>query len=136
MSDNGSIAAYERVGYAAKQEAERNRINVFSVTDGACINRPGVCAETQCRFNLVELRAGRSYRPTEIDETCVLRKSFCRPHTLEQIGKVLGCTRERSRQLEMRALDKVASRLGAILGRRLADPVYLLSALADEIRAG
>lgn len=55
-------------------------------------------------------------RKTEEVETLVFRRGYA--HTLEETGRMLGITRERVRQIERRALEKIRRRLLEAYGAR------------------
>jgi DNA-directed RNA polymerase sigma subunit (sigma70/sigma32) len=48
----------------------------------------------------------------ELDETCALDVADKGGHTLDQVGKWMGVTRERIRQIECSALSKLQSSMG------------------------
>lgn len=95
---------------------------------GDCCVGVGIrpCPYASCRYNLwaevseagslVYLHPGQELE--ELEHTCALdlaqrpppseRDDACNM-TLEQIGQVLGCTRERVRQIETQALEKLAA---------------------------
>ena len=41
-------------------------------------------------------------------------------HTLEQVAEIIGCTRERVRQIEREALKKLRFRIGVLLGKEVS----------------
>ena len=55
--------------------------------------------------------------PWELAETCALDVADEGGRTLEAVGELVGLTRERIRQVEMRALDKIR-----LHGPELAEP--------------
>ena len=56
--------------------------------------------------------------PLAMEATCALNAAS-EPRTLEEVGDLLGVTRERVRQIELRALEKLkeSGEVGALLGR-------------------
>lgn len=76
--------------------------DIHEETDGRCILAPSLRACDYCRHSL----------PVQPDgtERCVLVLSNQGPYTLEEIGQMMGLTRERIRQIEQSALHKLAKR--------------------------
>lgn len=83
---------------------------------------PRPCRQTGCRYHLDHDR-GRGTARTS-DETCSLDLAERGGMTLEEVGDVLGITRERIRQIEAKALTKLG-RHGAVLqgDKRAPEPV-------------
>ena len=90
-------------------EVERPR------TRGDCIDGVRPCPFVGCRYSLhldvnpetgsVKLNfATREPWEMPADESCALDVADRGPHTLEQVGELMNITRERSRQLEVKAL--------------------------------
>lgn len=78
-------------------------------SDHRAVPRP--CPHTDCRFHLAEQAHRRglpSPRQPSGAETCALDVADDGPHTLDEIGEILGVTRERIRQIEAGALAKLA----------------------------
>lgn len=89
------------------------------LTRGDCVDGCRPCPWYSCRYHLgldVDSR-GRLYvhvDPDDLDEsvaTCALDAADRGPHTLEQVGTVIGRTRERARQIELRARQRIARRV-------------------------
>lgn len=78
----------------------------FPVVPG-CSMPPGdePCVHTGCRYHLA--RADRGGRPLHATRDCALTVANEGPHTLEEIAQVLGMTRERARQIEEAATEKL-----------------------------
>lgn len=72
----------------------------------------------------------REYRRLELRDRHLLAARFEEGVTLDEFGKQIGVTRERVRQLEIRALGRLRSRLEPVLDglRGAPDPVSLKSA--------
>lgn len=81
------------------------------VTRGDCLDGPRPCPHTTCRYHLQEApRRGRGRRLTDLPaggETCALDLADRGGMTLEEVSEVLGVVRERVRQIEDQALDKL-----------------------------
>ena len=88
------------------------RLNVYRDTEGACAQQPGPCQEIRCRYHLGDDRRA----PALLAEPCVMRLAAAGPMTLEQIGALMGLTRERVRQIEAGALRKLQHTAQAKLG--------------------
>jgi hypothetical protein len=82
-----------------------NRVR-FPVVPG-CSTPPGEepCQHTGCRYHLA--RRDRGGRPLHATRDCALTVANEGPHTLEEIAQVLGMTRERARQIEEAATEKL-----------------------------
>lgn len=85
--------------------------DVYSDTGGACLSsqayRPP-CWRESCRYHLSSGARWRVRpRVSPVPDTCVLRLSQ-RHRTLEEVAELLGCTRERVRQIEVVALRKLS----------------------------
>ena len=86
--------------------------NLFAETRGECLSAFKKCDATWCRFHLHS-----DVHPSSIafqvhgEEACVLRLAQKSNHTLEEIGAMFGCTRERIRQIELVATRKTGYRL-------------------------
>lgn len=88
-------------------------------TRGECAGGPRPCPLVGCRHHtavevtpvgsLVEVRPGQPVE--ESTASCSLDIADDGPKTLEQVGAVLNMTRERTRQVEEKALRKVAAAL-------------------------
>ena len=82
-------------------------VNVFSETQGGCLSAYETCHVEWCRFHLhSDVHSSSIAFQKHGEETCVLRLAKKSNHTLEEIGELFGCTRERIRQIEMVAVGK------------------------------
>lgn len=104
---------------AAKRKEENERLvqipdnidpeNIFEITDGQCLSKRDICPLRYCRFHIAH-DARDTARTKQRGQTCVL-KMTTRDHTLNEVGIILGVTRERVRQLEVNAVARVAKGL-------------------------
>ncbi len=86
-------------------------------SDCAAGSRP--CPWVACRYHLyVHINHNGSLllpypnqEPWEIEHTCALDVAAQGGHTLEDVGKVIGVTRERVRQISNIAIDKIGGAL-------------------------
>jgi len=87
-------------------------------TRGECLEGPRPCPWAACKYHLyldVSTRTGSiklnfpEIEPWEMIESCVLDIADRGPVTLEDVGRIMNLTRERIRQLEAAASDKVRS---------------------------
>jgi hypothetical protein len=81
-------------------------------TRGECLDGPRPCPFVHCRYHLAstELSVSRRLKVRHIPcgmDTCALDVADRGEHTLEEIGQLLGITRERVRQIELAALFKL-----------------------------
>jgi hypothetical protein len=78
------------------------QIDIRKETDGLCLRAPSMRSCDLCRHAL----------PVQPDgtERCVLILSNHGPFTLEEIGQMMGLTRERIRQIEQSAKYKLSKR--------------------------
>lgn len=74
------------------------------------------CTQVRCRYHLAQIGVGEHRTQTTRD--CALKVAGEGPCTLDEVGEVLGLSRERIRQIQDRALEKLRS--SAVL-RRLFD---------------
>lgn len=89
-------------------------------TWGECRERTGPCPWVGCPAHLyLDVTACGSVKinfpdlePLEIEEPCVLRLAECGEMTLEEVGARMNLTRERVRQVEVRALIQLRRRPG------------------------
>ena len=105
-------------------EQERARVALEPPDDGPLPKRPGKrrdctharpCPFVTCRYHLytdvtrsggLQVNAPKS-EPDDMKETCALDVADRGTHTLEEIGVILGVTRERIRQIQAIALRKI-----------------------------
>jgi hypothetical protein len=90
--------------------------NIFEVTNGQCLSKHSICPLKYCRYHIAH-DARDTALTKQRGEMCVL-KMTARDHTLNEVGIILGVTRERVRQLEVNAIAKVCrglKRLGLIV---------------------
>lgn len=81
-------------------------------TRGECADVPRPCPHRACRYSLlVELR---KRPPSSPEASCALDLADGGEHTLAEVGAVLGVSRERIRQIEEGALEKLARRAKTI----------------------
>jgi len=107
--------------------------NVYEDTGGQCMRQADTCTEMECRHHLLNddgkagcgQRGKPSTRPQVVDCMCSLVVADRGEHTLDEVGSMMGFSRERARQLEARALQKLAEPL-ARLGYRRGDVLELL----------
>lgn len=83
--------------------------DAYAETSGACVSSQAPpCRRESCRYHLASGTRWRNRRPAEVKtDTCVLRLAKDR-RTLEEVAVLLGCTRERVRQIEVVAMKKLA----------------------------
>lgn len=92
-------------------------------TRGDCRRSPRPCPFVSCRWHLyLEVTSTGAVKLTfpdlevdELPETCALDVADRGPHTLEDIGRFMGVTRERARQIEAIAMDRIYSKHNAFL---------------------
>ena len=101
-----------RAGAAEYPEAVEGR----PVTRGDCVGGERPCPFAGCRFHLY-LDVARNgsltlnfpdLEPDELQQTCALDVADEGAHRLETIGDLMNLTRERTRQVEARALSRLA----------------------------
>lgn len=87
---------------------------------GDCVDGPRPCPWIGCRHHLgAEVSKAGTLKLREVTETCSLDVADRGGATLEQIGVILGVTREMVRQVEgkaMRLFIKQLARLEAVTG--------------------
>lgn len=72
------------------------------LTRGDCVDGPRPCPWTGCRYHLADVVRSRT-----LTETCCLDVAARGEETLDAVGKILGVTRERIRQIEAAALTRL-----------------------------
>ena len=109
---NGSIERVDRAGPRPRRGESRDCIE-HPRTRKDCATSPRPCLFVSCRYHLyLDVRShGRSIRLNfpdkevwELEETCALDVAESGGITLEEVGNLLGLTRERIRQIESDAL--------------------------------
>lgn len=128
LTDNGKVRTNAQEGTRQKQrawrEATREAERVIAEhhrpkTRAECHSQPRPCPWVSCRYHLaIEVNAGSITHisdPEKMRDTCALDVADRGGHTLDQIGEIFGVTRERTRQIEEKALRKI-KRL-RVLGR-------------------
>lgn len=87
-----------------------------------CVGGQRPCVFVSCKFNLyldVSPKGSIKFNvpdlePGEMTESCVLDVTDRGPQTLEDVGKIMNITRERIRQVEARAVGKIAANDDAV----------------------
>lgn len=87
-------------------------------TRGECIDGPRPCPWVGCKWHLyLDVTAVGSLKlnhvsrePWELEETCALDVADRGGETLERVGQLVGLTRERVRQIELEAGQRVGRR--------------------------
>ena len=82
-------------------------------TRGDCLAGPRPCPWTGCRYHLASDVRG------PLSESCALDVAGRGGATLEEVGNLLGVSRERIRQIEGTALEKLRVGGGAQVAREL-----------------
>jgi DNA-binding CsgD family transcriptional regulator len=86
----------------------KDLINFHKDTDGACQDLDEPCQETQCRYHIhSDARADQIASIPRQPVTCSLKLADRGGMTLEEVGNVLGITRERVRQIEGKAVKRM-----------------------------
>lgn len=83
------------------------RLNVLQETGGACLRDPGPCSLTLCRYHGDDAVQVDVRERQDLSEPCGIKLARRGPMTLDEVGRVCGWTRERSRQVEMSALKNL-----------------------------
>jgi hypothetical protein len=74
------------------------------------------CLRIACRYHLcTDHRRWRSLPLSKLPESCALDVADRGPHTLKQVGRLLGVTRERIRQIESAAKRKLGRDYAVVL---------------------
>ena len=78
---------------------------------GDCVNNARPCPWVSCRHHLgVEIQKSGAVRETGASETCSLDVADRGEHTLEEVGVILGMSRQAVQQFERRALARLKDR--------------------------
>ncbi|MFZ5894771.1 MAG: sigma factor-like helix-turn-helix DNA-binding protein [Myxococcota bacterium] len=87
----------------------RDRVR-FPAVPG-CATTPGEtnCAQLDCRYHLAH--PDRGARRLSVTRDCALAVANEGPHTLQEVARTLGITRERVRQIEEAAIRKLRSKI-------------------------
>lgn len=110
-------------------------------TRADCVDGLRPCPWVGCRHHLfleVDVRLGSiqlnfpELEPDELEESCSLDLADQYDRTLEEVGKVLGVTRERVRQLEKQAV-KILLRQNPELCAHLPNPNAIIERIAGEL---
>ena len=106
------------MGLRVVEEVREPIANIWKGTMGACLSHPGFrprCPVEWCRYHRRSGMRKSAFDKTDQEgDTCVLRLSQGGAHTLEEVGRSFGVTRERIRQMELAALAKVGAALSRI----------------------
>jgi hypothetical protein len=87
-------------------------VDIFAETRGSCLSAFKACHVEWCRFHLhSDVHSSSIAFQKHGEEACTLRLALRANHTLEEIGELFGCTRERIRQIETVATGKVGGDL-------------------------
>ncbi len=98
-------------------------------TRGACIYGSRPCPWLRCRYHLWPDVSKRRELPKH---SCALDVADEGAHTLEQLGDLLGLTRERLRQIEALAIRKAFARAPIVMGDDVARDIQeMLQALSS-----
>ena len=89
-------------------------VNIHELTGGACRMLPGPCKHSLCRYH-ADSDDGPGKNRSQVTpklraEACTLDAADERCFTLLEIGQRMGRTRERVRQIELKALKKILTR--------------------------
>lgn len=117
-----------------RRQRERLAGRRFPPTDrpkyrSECIAGPRPCPYVGCRYHLyieVTNKGSIKYNQPqinvwELDPSCSLDVAQTGPQSLSRVGRMLSITRERARQLEANAIEKMASLMGDAYGFRGPD---------------
>lgn len=113
-----------------REEASRPR------TRGDCINGPRPCPWVSCRHHLFWELLQRRLVETPLDcvWSCALDVADAGEHTLEEIGELFGLTRERIRQIETMAFDRVKRRAQSPFNRSHFESLLDMVRFMDSAR--
>jgi len=83
-------------------------LNLYEATDGPCMARVEPCTRTMCRYHIhSDARKLQITKSVEIETTCSLKLANRGGMTLEEIGSIMGLTRERVRQIETKGTTRL-----------------------------
>jgi hypothetical protein len=112
-------------------------------TRGDCQGHEGPCPFVSCAHHLyldVSPKTGAiklnfpDLQPDELTQSCVLDVADLGGQALEEVGDIMNITRERVRQIEVPAKQRMAKRLAPILSDATDEPkVHLPMAVDDEL---
>lgn len=109
-----SVAVREARAEAVALELEATELPPR--TRGECEHGPRPCPWVRCRYHLgIDVSASGGIRiphsgdPIALRETCALDVAARGGRTLEEVGELVGLTRERVRQIESAAMDKLVA---------------------------
>jgi len=88
--------------------ALNDTLNVFRVTQGRCMEDGDPCPRSECRHHVHNSAKESQVAKSALSRnTCALKLANRGGITLDEIGDLLGLTRERVRQIEVHALGKL-----------------------------
>ncbi len=105
-----------KVDFSDGIETDERLDEIRPKTRGDCLRGPRPCPWVGCKYHLyldINPKTGSiklnfpDIEPWEMEDSCVLDIADRGPVTLEDLGRILNLTRERVRQLEVLASEKV-----------------------------
>ena len=104
-----------------------------------CVNPDRVmpCAHTGCFWHMSTLYVAPRGRPSHVErseETCVLEVADLRGQSLDEVGRHIGVSRERIRQLEVEAVNNLPEWAKEVLAE-FVDHVRSAQSLAEQFEA-
>jgi Sigma-70, region 4 len=121
-----------RTSHSSRRESERAEA-LLPKTRAECAEGPRPCPHVSCRHHLyldVSPRTGAiklNFPDLEVWEmatSCALDVADTGAATLEDVGSILNLTRERIRQLELKALARLEAVSDMLRLRELVDPDF------------
>ena len=118
-----------KVDFSDGAELEEDLDGLRPKSRADCVDGPRPCPWVSCKYHLyldISPKTGSiklnfpDIEPWEMVESCVLDIADRGPVTLEDVGRIMNLTRERIRQLEASASDKVRETRLAIEFRTVA----------------